>query len=322
MQGAAAYFGESVENHGLNFSVLAFHTEPLFGCSVVFYPPRTTIGRSGVLSRNLDFTTGNMIGRRPRGTQPAALSRPYIIESYPDEGYPSLFLCSMDLLGTAFDGINSQGLCAALLTDTELMREHKMEPSNDLQVGFNEIQLIRYLLETCADVDEAKDALLQVKQYYSFVPCHYIIADANGRAFLWELSYSRNKSHIIDSDGEPLVTTNFMLHQYPDRKKLPTERNPQGIYSRFRRLSERIGKHEGGYDLEFIKETSACVAFDKLAPPANSPWMPNRTIWHALYVPDELLLMVDFYLGESIDPADPSKPLVQRSGYLEFRLEP
>ena len=74
--------------------------------------------------------------------------------------------------------------------------------------------------------------------------------------------------------------------------------------------------------MDFIEETNTCVAFDKVAVPANSSWGPNRTIWHALYIPEKLTLMIDFYLGESIDPTDPSKPRVKRSGYLEFRLEP
>ena len=44
---------------------------------------------------------------------------------------------------------------------------------------------MRYLLETCATVDEARDAIDRASFYYCLVPCHYIIGDRNGDSFIF-----------------------------------------------------------------------------------------------------------------------------------------
>jgi len=54
------------------------------------------------------------------------------------------------------------------------------------------------------------------------------------------------------------------------------------------------------------------------APPAGR--MPGRTLWHALYYPDELAVEVDFYLGET--PGADGLPEIRRSSYLRFSLDP
>ena len=48
--------------------------------------------------------------------------------------------------------------------------------------------MLRMLLDTCATVAQAKEALLMTKQYYYAVPVHYLIADRHGEAFVWECS--------------------------------------------------------------------------------------------------------------------------------------
>ena len=92
------------------------------------------------MSRNLDFTAGDFRGRLSKNKNGAAMARPFVVECYPTAGHASLFLCSNDLLGAAFDGINAKGLTVALLTDRDLMNRYRMEPSRDLQPGVNELQ--------------------------------------------------------------------------------------------------------------------------------------------------------------------------------------
>ena len=46
---------------------------------------------------------------------------------------------------------------------------------------------------------------------------------------------------------------------------------------------------------------------------------PERTLWHAIYCPEDLSLVIDFYLGERDEPADDGRRTV-RSGYVEFKL--
>ena len=76
------------------------------------------------------------------------------------------------------DGINSEGLVVAILAEEESGAKVGREPGNE--VGMHELMGMRYLLDNCKNVEEAKKALLSLKHYYSFIPCHYIIGDKTG----------------------------------------------------------------------------------------------------------------------------------------------
>ena len=88
----------------------------------------------------------------------AVMSRPYIFEMYPDQGYASLSICAFDLLGGVLDGISSEGLAVAILADDETLLHHDREPFAG--VGLHELMCMLYVLDTCKDIEEAKEALL------------------------------------------------------------------------------------------------------------------------------------------------------------------
>jgi hypothetical protein len=312
VRGVAAAFNMRIDNHAMNFSAL-FYGFSLPGCSAVFYPPGTTKEGRGVLSRNFDFSTGTLEGKVLKPGERPVCARPYLIEMHPDEGYASLALCCFDLLGGVVDGINSEGLCIALLADGELAGKVGVDPFMGFQPGFYELQILRYVLDTCADAEEARNAFLEAKLYYCFAPNHYIIADGNGESFIWENTGQMHYGHIIEGKGEPQMTTNFSLHLHEDLDQLPEE------FDRFRRMREIFRDRTEKYDLDFIRETSAAVAFCK-GSYAEGYALP-RTIWHALYYPAERRLEVDFYLGDVKDEGNPEGVRVRRSGYLGFTLE-
>ena len=313
MSGVAAAFGHALEDDAWNFASLSYgFGRP--GCSVVYYPPSTTEWGSGVVSRNFDFTTGTMTGRTPdpaRGEE-SIVAAPYVIETYPDEGYASLSICAYDLLGGVVDGVNSEGLTIALLADDEVTGRYDVDPASGPQPGYGVLQIGRHLLETCADVEEAKAALLEAKLYYTSIPCHYLIADRHGRSFVWENSRSMTQGYIIDGGDEPLVTTNFMRHLHAE-EKLPQD-GRLGSFTRYSTILDLWRAREDPVDLEFIIEANACVAATYPVPAA--PYASGRTLWHALYYPDEQRLEVDFYLGEGDDGE------IRRSPYFSFELEP
>ncbi len=73
MRGIAAAFGLDVEDDRCDFSsIMLFPTGPP-GCSAVFYPGTHTANGHGTLSRNYDFTTGTISGRRPTAEAKEAL---------------------------------------------------------------------------------------------------------------------------------------------------------------------------------------------------------------------------------------------------------
>jgi hypothetical protein len=311
MRGVADAFGLDLENLAFNFSAL-YYGFALTGCSAAFYPPSSTAEGQGVLSRNFDFSTGTLMGKELGPKERPVCAQPYLVELHPDQGYASLALCCFDLLGGVVDGINSEGLCIALLADAELAEKYGSDPFFGLQPGFSELQILRFVLDTCANVEEAKDALLEAKLYYAIASNHYIVADRQGRAFIWENARTMHYGHIIEGGTEPLLTTNFSLHLHPDRDNLPAE------FDRYCKMQERVAGHTGKYDNDFIKETSIAVSFRGKMMPEG--YAEPRTIWHSIYFPEEGRVDVDFYLGEVDDPAALEEPKIQRSGYKTFKL--
>jgi hypothetical protein len=321
MRGAAAAFGRPLEDDAQNFTGLWYYEGLKAGCSVVYFPPALTATQTGIVSRNYDFTTGTLFGMRPPPGELGCTARPYLIEMHPDRGYPSLALCAYDLLSGVLDGINSEGLTVALLADDELMAKFKMEPAGDSAVGLGILQMQRLLLDTCANVDEAKEALLLTKQYYEVVPVHYLIADRHGRSFVWEYSHAHNREYIVENPGKPLITTNFSLHRFlEDEKNPPSAAKAKAVCPRYCKLAERLASTDEKLTPEMIKETHKTV--DLVQPvPAGSPRAAHRTLWHALYFPEQRKVQVSFYLRDEPNAEQPDKVRIVRSEYLEFKLE-
>lgn len=314
MKGVADAYNLRLDDNRYDFTTLFQFPIGPPGCSVVFYPGSFTESGHSTLSRNYDFTTGTIMGRRPRENEVPVMSRPFIFELHPDEGYASLSICAFDLLGGVLDGINSEGLAVAILGDDETVMNFGRKPAAG--IGMNELSAMRYLLDNCKDVDEAKESLLYLKHFYEFVPCHYIIADKNGRFFIFEFSPLRNNTHIIDGK-EPQCITNHPVSNYQSIEEFPEE-SPINTYERYKTLHAAItGKKK--FTIEEITAINASVADPGMA--FDHPeYAPGRTLWHALYDIDRKSLSVKFYLGERPDASDPSRMILDYSDYLEFQL--
>ena len=305
MRGVADVHGVAVDDDSVELGLLAFlGAAP--SCSVAWLPPATVAGGHAALSRNYDFPTGTLTEILGGEAQPGELpmtARPLVVETYPADGGPTcLFLCAYELLGGCIDGVNSEGLVVALLADDE---SPGTDPTLAPAVGLNEIQLLRFLLETCATTGEAREALLSAKQHFMFLPCHYLVADASGDSFVWERT--ANREHLIEGRGDVQVVTNHLLHDRPSLDDLPTEDGPSATYARARRLTAAVGARSGPLSTEQIKAAHACVH-------REDPASPSRTLWHGIYDASDRSLEVSFYLGD--DPAGG----VRRSPYLKFAL--
>src|SRR5262249_27442804 len=203
-------------------------------------------------------------------------------------------------LSGVLDGMNSEGLTVALLADDELYSKFKMEPAGMDAVGLGVVQTQRLLLDTCANVDEAKEALLLTKQYYEAIPVHYLVADRHGKAFVWEYSQAHNREYIIENPGKPLVTTNFSLHRYLEGKAPPAAAAAKKVCPRYCLLSEKLAGNGNKLTLDFIKGVHRQVDAT-FTPPKDSPRAAGRTLWHTLYVPEEGKMQVSFYLRDEPD---------------------
>jgi hypothetical protein len=319
MRGVASAFGQRIDDDALDFNGLSYLIRPGGGCSVMFIPPSRTARGRGLFSRNYDFTTGTIQGRTPAKGELACTARPYVLEMHPDRGYASLSMCSYDLLNGVLDGINSEGLTVALLADDELAEKFKMEPSLDTGVGLGVQQVLRMLLDTCANVDEAKETLLTTKQHYEIIPVHYLVADRHGKSFVWEYSQAHNREYIVENPGQPLMSTNFSLHRYMEGASPPSAKKAKAVCARYCLMAERLASQDGKLSEDFIKETHKAVDALWSGNPARQQ-APVRTLWHALYKPEGRSVQVSFYLRDEPPVENDGKPKIARTEYLSFGL--
>lgn|GEM_PF-1768467 len=90
-------------------------------------------------------------------------------------------------------------------------------------------------------------------------------------------------------------------------------------YSRYKALSAATGG-KTRFSLEEITAINASVAVPPEAS-GNETYAPSRTLWNSLCDADALTLRVKFYLGETPDPADSARVVLEYSQYLEFVLQ-
>lgn len=306
MAGIAEHFGIDPDDTRWSYDWLGTYEVPA-GCSVAFYPGTGTTDGHGVLARNFDFPTATLaeiVGLSPlEGERPLAAD-PWVIELHPDEGYASLTVGIMDVMG-AMDGINAAGLSVALLADNE---SPEPEPTGVPQVGLSEQQVVRYLLDTCATVDEAKEALLLAKHYYFFTPCHFLVADRSGASFVWEHSPRRNREAIVAPDPRTsgrLICTNHLLHRWPDPTQLPDDHGPMGTaaltYHRWQTLSAALAA-DPVVDRDEIRAQFADVSF-------RAPVVEARTFWHSQYDVDDATMEVSFFIHDADGESRYTAPL-------------
>ena len=155
MRGVATAFGKQIEDDRWDFSGLGYLLG-LPGCSVVHFPPGVTADGMSIVSRNYEYPTGTLINARTKPGELPANARPYLIEMHPDRGYPSMALCTFDLLSGVIDGINSEGLTVTMLTDGEIAEKHGFDIPEEVNVGLDDQQVLRLLLDTCATVERGQ----------------------------------------------------------------------------------------------------------------------------------------------------------------------
>lgn len=318
MRGAASALGVDIKKDQVDCSYLNYAPR-LPACSTVYYPPAFTVDGRALLSRNFDFTTGTFMATPTEPGEMPAAAHAYVIETYPDEGYPSLYIAAFDLLAGCTDGINAAGLMVALNADGESVQKFPIMPTFGSAVGISEIQILRLLLETCATVEEAKELMLESKHFYMCAPCHYLISDRSGKSFVWEFSPTRNAELIIDGNQRPQVLTNHLLHYYTSLDDLPQDDFGASTYQRCRALTGFIENNAPPFNREQITAFNAAVAITDESYPKPQP-VPDRTLWQTLYDAEALTMDVDFYLGDDVLSTEPLKRKPRRSGFLQFKL--
>lgn len=276
-------------------------------CSASYYPPNAMVEGRAALGRNYDFFTTSetglytlMAGQQPAGEdEPPMASRPHVLTSVPDDG-PATTLITMSELDCCMEGVNEHGLAVAMLmSDAENVTD---APNPSPQVGLSTSQVPRFLLDSCATVADAHEALLCAKQYDEGVPVHYLIGDRFGDALVWERGWGGDE-HAVRGDGGALCVTNHFLHRHRDPAELPVD-NPETLqsYERYRRLVERSSG--AGLSADRLRDALDAVGFDATA---NVPW-PIRTLWRTVFNLDQATMTTRFYLGDNPDSTSRYSP--------------
>ncbi|MBF8189143.1 peptidase C45, acyl-coenzyme A - 6-aminopenicillanic acid acyl-transferase [Nonomuraea sp. K274] len=289
MDGAAAALGLDPGQDELALDGLNYIPEGS-GCSALWVPPSAATDGHGRVGRNYDFfplTTSEIMGGTPGPDELPMASRPYVITTVPDDGLASTVITMSDLDG-CMDGINSAGLAVMLLIADF---ENAAPPEYvSPQVGLGSVQLPRFLVDTCETADQAKQALLQAKQYDHGTPLHYLVADAHGQAFVWERGRDGSE-HIVEFGDGPLCVTNHLLHRNPDPLSLPADTAASlGSYGRLRTLYER--SKGGALSPRDLRDSLRAVQ------QSEDPAVPFRTLWSTVFDTADRTLSTRFYLGD------------------------
>jgi len=280
------------------------------GCSALFFPAGSTTNGHNLLGHNVDFHTATMremMGLERIEGDHNLYSRDFVLELYPDKGYPSIVVGALDLLNGFQGGMNSEGLIVALLEDDLGTPSTDVNPLGDDVGGLNMLQLDRLILETCATVEEAKVVILNNKLVAGFLPGHLQICDRSGKAFIFDISPNDFSYHFTENNGQPQVITNHSIFLHPDISNFPPY-SPKGTYNTFYRyvkLDDYVKGHQGKFSPADVKEAMSLVYAHTtdIAERSVGP-LPHRTLWTMLYDIDERSVEVVFYLKDG--PTDPA----------------
>jgi len=321
--GVAAAYNENYGDSLSIFNQLVYDAGP-WGCSSVYYPPALTEGGRGFLGHNMDYPlcSINKLLKLPEGNAPPMFTRNYVIELYPDQGYSSVGVGTGDLLSVV-SGMNEKGLIAILHTDN--YTAINTDPKPDISGLIFPTQILRYVLENCQTVDEAKTAILNQKLSLTFEPGHLLIADLSGRSLTAEINPKNLRVEFTENSGKPQPFTNHPLYRFKDPADFPAYQpfEEDNTFARYNALKNLLSKKDTFSEDDVIANQTAVVArWNNPGRGMANPTIPNRTIWTDLYDQKNGTMKVKFYLKDgSIDPATGDPKDLVYSDFFDFKLQ-
>lgn len=321
-QGVSVSYNKKYGDSLSVFNQLIYDAGP-WGCSSVYYPPSSTTDGSGLLGHNMDYPlcSINKLLKRPEGNAPPMFTRNYVIELYPDKGYASIGVGTGDLLSVV-TGMNEKGLIAILHTDN--YTAINTDPKMDISGLIFPTQILRYILENCQTVEEAKIALLNQKLSLTFEPGHLLIADISGRSITAEINPKNLRVEFTENSGKPQPFTNHPLYRFNDPASFPkyTPFEEDNTFARYNRLVELLGqKKQFSADDVLLNQDQVKARWNNPGRGMANP-IPNRTIWTDLYDQKTRTLKVKFYLKDGpIDPATGDPKDLVYSDFFKFELQ-
>jgi penicillin V acylase-like amidase (Ntn superfamily) len=219
--------------------------------------------------------------------------------------------------------MNEKGLIAILHTDNYTLIN--TDPKADISGLVFPTQILRFILDNCQTVEEAKIALLNQKLSLTFEPGHLLIADKSGRVITVEINPKNMRVEFTENAGKPQPFTNHPVYRFSDPATFPkyTPFEEDNTFARYNKLLELLGKKKQFSANDILANQDQVKArWNNPGRGMANPTIPNRTIWTDLYDQKAGTMKVKFYLKDG--PADPAtgdpKDLVY-SDFFEFKLQ-
>ena len=332
MKGIAMAYGLSPDNATFDTCSLPYDVGSL-ACSMIYFPPKTTVDGHAITSRNTEWYLVPLdvyINKTGKGTGNAAFSRDFLMETYPDQGYPTLAIGSMDL-NEIGDGLNSEGLGISSLEDDWMDPVLNVSMAGGRNSGIGSMQITRLVLETCKTVEEAKIAFLANKEYMPLAGIHYMVYDGQGNSAIIEWNKTDGNLYFTDGNSsKPNIMTNHPMYLFSKYalKDLPREKNmipyndPYDSFNRYITMYNTTSNHKGNFSEMDAADALSAVSINKMigAGYANR-LLPINTIYNALLDLTNRSLKVKFYLKNGpVDPKTKENTSIF-SPYLTFRLD-
>jgi len=136
------------------------------------------------------------------------------------------------------DGINDRGLAIGLAA----------VHSEGIQPGFIFPMVVRFLLDRCADVEEATKLATKIPHLKSMT---YLLADKSGK--MAALEVTTNETHVRQPSSDYIIITNQF--QDPKMQELETlNERPPDSSQRYNGANRLLSSQLGNIDLEFAKK--------------------------------------------------------------------
>ena len=238
-------------------------------CSAIYFPPVSTEDGHAIAGRNMDwyynsdqdeftdvtdlslFTNNTDINDEKFDELLADRigTLAHVAEIYPDEGYATLVIGTMDLLTGVVDGLNEKGLYVASLQDGDTYTDAFSDLAGFTTTRLNYMQVLGSILEHCANVEEAKQMLTESQVIMPFMGVHFLICDDSGAATIAEYDNESRELIFIDYKDTAVPLTNYAIHLRPDISQYPPENpnNAHDDYLRSAKLHDYISDHEGAF---------------------------------------------------------------------------
>jgi hypothetical protein len=243
MRGVAAAFGLRPDDDRFDFSILGVRAgdgvaDALTGVAT-YSPPWTTETGHGLLRRT---------AKPPE--KPKSLPQLYLMEWHPaGAAHASIALHGFDLLSGTVHGVNNAGLAVSAVASAGVPLTSPGLPDRRPRavpaVGLHELGLLRFVLDTCATIDDAQAALLGARAFRMLAPARYLVADRSGRSFAYESSADGSAQRIVDGSAGPQSIASPAAHWATKAKAAEcADHCPTGNVAEPLRIAE-TGAHEG-----------------------------------------------------------------------------